>query len=221
MATPQNTSQGSLDIRRLLHGARSTGVVVVVLMFGLLLLGWYMMRTGKTMVWVPMPKIIRDLQHPAVLQNNEGTDVLSQQLQAVVQPETDSPPTGPQVIYTSQGQRDPFVGPLHLQLWAEARRNASASKVKTVPVMPPPPLHIQGVILGGATPYAIVNNEAVSPGDTIAGVEVVRIEPNGIVGQFQGREVRYSMEGAEAGPGDAPRPPAAPASIPPMGRPYF
>lgn len=218
----QPVQQKLWDWRRFLQSLRRSSPIFLLVFFGILLLGWYIMHSG----WVDhatgklaAPAIVQEVRRR--MESHEGSEALSKQLQLLTQPDAEPLPAAPAVTYTAQGLRDPFVGPLHLKAWADAQQRAKVVPVAGPPE-PPPALTVQGIILGQATPYAIVNNITVAQGDTIAGARVMRIDAEGIVVNFQGEELRYRMQGS---PGAADEPMMEPQyplpTTPAMNQPHF
>ena len=178
------------DPRHMFRQLRSSGVILALLLFGLVLLGVYVVRghwpSHGGLAWQPTVAGERAPLHPAAL--DQYATELEQMMHVAP---TDARPAVP---YDAQTLRDPFVGPLHLSR-ARAARQGSSQPAGPTAQTTPPPLTVQGVIWGVAPPCAIVNNEYHRVGDVIEGAELVRIEPDGIVVKFQGMEMRYRPGG--------------------------
>lgn len=81
--------------------------------------------------------------------------------------------------------RDPFVPPAAVQ---QAVRPPPTPKAEepAEPVRPMPTLTVQGVFWGITPPRAIVNDQILTPGDTIQGVTILSIDRHGVTVEFQG-----------------------------------
>ncbi|MGE5197717.1 MAG: hypothetical protein ACM3IL_04360 [Deltaproteobacteria bacterium] len=81
----------------------------------------------------------------------------------------------PQVEYKADGLRDPFI-------WFQKKEGSGTEENQAnarVPVEPPS-LTIQGIVWGGNTPQAIINNKVLKVGDTIDEAKITSITRNGI-----------------------------------------
>lgn len=204
------------NLGQMMPQLRNGPIIFVLVMFGLVLLGVHVLRADLPARWSRQatshnPILAGIRQHAQLL---EQPDQPNGKAQPVIQV------TVPRQTYTVQELRDPMVGPWHLARWAEeAQRRSMRIPVKAEPFVPPP-LTVEGVILAASSSFAIVNGETVRLGDTIAGAEVIRIERDGIVVKFRGRELRYmtgsrgpdgSNQPAAGGQPEAVRPwPSAP-----------
>lgn len=93
-------------------------------------------------------------------------------LSAQVKPEADS---GKKIEYTSQYLRDPFQSPGEIE---EERRKKGRDK----PIVPPtlPSLQVQGMVWNSKMPQTIINNQVLTIGDIIEGVEILDIRREGV-----------------------------------------
>ena len=91
----------------------------------------------------------------------------------------------PEVEYKAAGLRDPFVNIL------EEMKSAKTGRYP-VEEIPPPKLDIQGVIWGDGPSRAIINNKVVSVGDDIEGAKVIKIDKDGIIILYSGRQYNFS-----------------------------
>jgi len=82
--------------------------------------------------------------------------------------------------YAAGNLKDPFA--VNKELFKEE------VKVEEVPRRPLPPLSVQGLVWGGSIPQAIINDQVVKIGDTIAGVSVTNISKAGIKVVFDNQE---------------------------------
>ena len=84
------------------------------------------------------------------------------------------------IRYTGRENRDPTANPL-LTL-----QNPNQKPIEEVVRLPS--LQIQGIIWGGSSPQAIINEQVVSKGDVIAGgVEILDISKGGIKVIYRGK----------------------------------
>lgn len=89
----------------------------------------------------------------------------------------------PVVEYKSSKLRDPFRTYLIKQ---EPRQAPQESVNLTGPGLDLGRLKVQGIIWGGSTPQAIINNKVLTIGDLIEGAEILSIEKKGITLSFNG-----------------------------------
>lgn len=101
-------------------------------------------------------------------------------LKAQVQPGEDATALRPPVEYKGEGLPEPF------QLLEEALPMAGDGQEG----IELPKLIIQGIVWGGASPQAIINNQIVKAGDTIEGARIESIAKEGLTVSFQGREFK-------------------------------
>ena len=94
------------------------------------------------------------------------------------------------VEYKAESLSDPFIEP-------EMEEIATESAETTV--MPLPDFSVQGVIWGGSLPQAIINEQVVKIGDTIAGAKVISIGKEGVGLLFDGRQ--YNLSSPAGSPG--------------------
>jgi hypothetical protein len=95
--------------------------------------------------------------------------------------------------------RDPFQPPRGL---LEKLRQQELAKTQKKPEGPPPlpgqesplpALELQGILWGTPRPQAIINRQILSVGDSIDGVTLTSVTPEGITVSFQGQEFRMAM----------------------------
>ncbi|MDD5432935.1 MAG: hypothetical protein PHO70_08155 [Candidatus Omnitrophica bacterium] len=97
----------------------------------------------------------------------------------------------PNIVYNSQGARDPFKGLVQPE-------EASASSSFTTQERPLPAFTIQGVIWGGVLPQVIMNNKVLKVGDIIEEAQIVSIDKEGVIVLFDGRQYNISSPVASA-----------------------
>ena len=61
------------------------------------------------------------------------------------------------------------------------------------------PLRLQGIVWGIQPPRAIVNDRILTAGDTVAGGQVVAIDPEGVTVEYQGQRTVLRLPGRPAG----------------------
>ncbi len=83
--------------------------------------------------------------------------------------------TWPQVSYSGENVRDPFL--CFFELGAVVT-NPNEQRIETKPTLPK--LEVQGLIWGTKMPQAIINNQIIRPGDTISGAEVLDVRKEGV-----------------------------------------
>jgi len=83
--------------------------------------------------------------------------------------------------YNSGNLKDPFEGPFDKQ----EKENISSEKPEDIK---PPDLVVQGITWSENGNRAIINNKVVSAGDTLEGVKVTRIDKDGVVVVYKGRQ---------------------------------
>ncbi len=89
----------------------------------------------------------------------------------------------PKVEYKAEVLKDPFRGFRK----KETKKINTVSESKTT-AKPLPALTVQGIVWGGQTPQAIINNKVVKVGDTIENVEIIDITKNGVDVFFEDQE---------------------------------
>jgi hypothetical protein len=97
------------------------------------------------------------------------------------------------VEYKAQSLRDPF------QDYIEEAETVTPAPVEPVPVQLPA-VTIQGIVWGGTTPQAIINNKVVKVGDTIEGMRVISIDKSGITVSYGNREFNLASPAATNAP---------------------
>jgi hypothetical protein len=106
-----------------------------------------------------------------------------QELEAQEKKVTGEVITRPKVDYSAESLRDPFKGVV------VEDKSPEAAKVGAKDV-PPPPLTIQGLLMGAKFPQAIINNKVVKTGDTVEGAKIITIEKDGVTVLFEGRQFK-------------------------------
>jgi len=91
----------------------------------------------------------------------------------------------PQVEYRAAELRDPFISILQKEDLSQANKSPETE-------IPPPKLDIQGIIWGDGPNRAIVNNKVVTEGDNIEGAKVIKIDKDGIIILYSGKEYSFS-----------------------------
>lgn len=108
----------------------------------------------------------------------------------------------PVIEYTSGDLRDPFSD--LFQLAEEKAKKEKEAQIVQAPlenIVPDKPLpsldnfKVQGVIWGGKFPQAIINNKVLGVGDSIEGVEIIKIDKKGITLNFAGRTATLAAPG--------------------------
>ena len=84
----------------------------------------------------------------------------------------------PHIEYNASNLRDPFEDLLARKREEEARKKEAEPTIEIN--VPPPPLTVQGLVWGGTTPQAIINNKVVKKGDVIEEAEIVDIGKDGV-----------------------------------------
>lgn len=94
------------------------------------------------------------------------------------------------ILYTGRAHRDPTLNPL-LGKSVSQKTHAAPELVRL------PYLTIQGVIWGGGTPQAIVDNRVVVKGDILpGGIEILDISGTGIKVLYRGKIFTLLPQGA-------------------------
>lgn len=84
----------------------------------------------------------------------------------------------PVVNYDFRNTRDPFEGPFTKP---PEPKGGEVEQQELMPVeYPPPALTVQGLVWGGEFPQAIINEQVVKIGDTIAEARVISIDKDGV-----------------------------------------
>ena len=94
-------------------------------------------------------------------------------------------PKPPSDIKYEAGPRDPLKNIFKLYV-QELQKKISTGDAKDIPL---PKLNIEGLVWNSDMPQAIINDKVVRIGDTIEGVEVVKIEKKGVTIKYSGAEV--------------------------------
>lgn len=95
----------------------------------------------------------------------------------------------PYLEYNAYNLRDPFEDLLARKEAEELKKKAEAEKDTTVT---PLSLTIQGVVWGGPTPQAIINDRVVKKGDLIEEAEIIDIAKDGVTILYKKRIYRLS-----------------------------
>lgn len=99
--------------------------------------------------------------------------------------------------YTASSGRDPMISLLP-EVKAVDRRAAgpwtNATAATPGPTQPPA-LRLQGVLLGGLVPQAIINNKVYRVGESINGARITAIERHSVQVEFNGVTTRYTISG--------------------------
>ena len=103
------------------------------------------------------------------------------------EPQREAPRT-----YTVQELRDPLTS-LFPRPAPEPVPASPASQTPEAPAIPPPPtLSVQGIVWGGSTPQAIINDQLYGIGDVVKGAKIVMIDREGVTMDYHGTALRYS-----------------------------
>lgn len=93
----------------------------------------------------------------------------------------------PHLEYNAYNLRDPFEDLLTQK--KEEIRKPGESEGETVT---PPPLSVQGLVWGGRTPQAIIDNRVVKVGDVIEEAEIIEISKDGVTVLYKRRIFKLS-----------------------------
>lgn len=93
----------------------------------------------------------------------------------------------PYLEYNAYHLRDPFED-LLTRKTEESRKAEAEMAVDTSP----PPLDIKGLVWGGKTPQAIINDKVVARGDVIDGAEIIDISKDGVTVLYKKRIYKLS-----------------------------
>lgn len=98
--------------------------------------------------------------------------------------------------YTASSGRDPMISLLP-EVKAVDRRAGGpwTSAAASTPELTPPALRLQGVLLGGPVPQAIINNKVYRIGESINGARITAIERHSVQVEFNGVTTRYTVSG--------------------------
>jgi len=88
----------------------------------------------------------------------------------------------PNIEYKAGDLRDPFRS---LRKEKQIKEQLPQKQIQEKPL---PTLTIQGIVWGGASPQAIINNKVVKIGDTIDKVQIVDINKSAIIVSFENRQ---------------------------------
>jgi len=100
--------------------------------------------------------------------------------------------TRPVMEYKSDNLRDPFKSYLIKETVKELPSKSSDS-IK--PKLDLDKIKVQGIIWGVKTPQAIINDKVLTIGDSIEDAEIVKIEQNGIIVNFNGEMFVLAVPG--------------------------
>ena len=99
------------------------------------------------------------------------------------------PPIRTRVEYKAEDSRDPFYHYEPKEPVPEVKPRAQAPAKL-------PALTVEGVVWGGNFPQAIINHRVVEVGDTLEGVQITRIDKEGIVIAYSGGVYKIPSPGA-------------------------
>ena len=123
------------------------------------------------------------------------------QTQTMPQAEPASAPAAPAApaspkLYASDTLRDPLhsllptLPPVPEPTEAEIQQAAALQQ----PPLPPPELHIQGIVWGGLAPKAIINGRVYSVNERVESYPIVAITRDGVTIEYEGKLVDYSSQ---------------------------
>lgn len=177
-------------------------VVALVAVFGLTLagslrnMGMFGRRAAPTAVPVAAPAPAPGAPQTAGVQAlHEYHERMSGAGALREAPAADGPAAGP-ARYTASSVRDPLK--TYLPERVVERRpasNWSENTAASAPPARPPELRLQGVLLGGPVPQAIINNKVYRIGESINGAKITAIERQGVLVEFNGVTTRYTTSG--------------------------
>ena len=99
----------------------------------------------------------------------------------------------PSVEYKAEGLRDPFKEP------GAGERRDNGVALEPVVSAAPPALTVQGLIWGGNTPLAIINDSVVKVGNAIEGAKITGINKEGVTVLFEGVQNFLSSPAGSSG----------------------
>ena len=106
----------------------------------------------------------------------------------------------PQLEYTSSNLRDPFENLLEKEKEQQqqvVQHNKPQMIMQPMKVKPLPEIKLNGVMWGGLTPQAIINNKVVKVGDIIDGMKILSISKSGIKVLYMNSEHTISTPAAK------------------------
>ncbi len=89
--------------------------------------------------------------------------------------------------YKEEGSKDPFSVP---DSFRNVISHLLVPKQEDVAL---PSLSVSGAVWGGASPQAIINGKILKEGDTIEGATILKIEKEGIILLYRGRQVTIPL----------------------------
>ena len=105
----------------------------------------------------------------------------------------------PRQDYNAQGLRDPFLEPDIEEKVGEEGAEGPGSAPAALPS-----LKVYGVVWGGSFPQAIINSKVVRVGDNIEGARVIKIDKEGVVVFFEGKQYNLPSPAGGATPAKKP-----------------
>jgi hypothetical protein len=96
----------------------------------------------------------------------------------------------PPVVYNAEGLKDPFMLPKIEENKVQLPESGLEPKIPEVMVVPPA-LTIQGILWGGRSAQAIINQKIVKIGDILEGARIIDIKKEGIIIDFQGQQFSF------------------------------
>ena len=129
----------------------------------------------------------------------EGWDKLDQQVRSVAA----LPATTPQAAdaaYTAFDRRDPLKSLLPKPAApAGASWDATGAVAVAAPPLPPPELHVEGLLWGGGKPQAIIDGRLYGVQDAVSGAKILAIDRDGVTIEHLGKPVVYSTASSRQG----------------------
>lgn len=101
----------------------------------------------------------------------------------------------PEQEFVTEGLRDPFRDYFNEEAGGDGTFQGGLGSAE--PVVPLPPLTVQGIISGGRINQAIINNKIVKTGETIDGVLVTNIGKDGITVFYSNKSYKISSPAAD------------------------
>ncbi len=139
--------------------------IILIALIPILLLGLFYMRLQKS----------SQDQAQEIIENDTLDEAAAQEI-----PKPEKTP-GPADFVSGE---DPFKDMLYLYMYEMQK----AEPVEEVPVAMPD-LVIQGIVWNTDMPQAIVSGQVIRIGDTIEGLDVLKIEKQGITVNFYGKQI--------------------------------
>ena len=149
--------------------------------------------------------LFKPLRHLGSFQSARSSDATtvteqvnaSKPVETLIQPEPEPQREAPRT-YTVQELRDPLTS-LFPRPAPEPVPASPASPTPEVPPVPPPPtLSVQGIVWGGSTPQAIINDQLYGIHDVVKGAKIIAIDREGVTMDYHGTTLHYSPSSSKS-----------------------